>query len=89
MGAPTIHSTARSPTQAELLARQGRAPLLPAVEVQEDAVAEIEAYQEVVDGALAVLDNYRPGLRPDRPRPTASGPIEVTRQSQHGRSTTT
>jgi len=32
---------------------------LPPLEVQKEIVAEIEAYQKVIDGARAVLDNYR------------------------------
>ena len=33
---------------------------LPPLEVQKEIVAEIEGYQRVIDGARAVLDNYRP-----------------------------
>ncbi len=33
---------------------------LPPLEVQKEIVAEIEGYQKVIDGARAVLDNYRP-----------------------------
>jgi len=32
---------------------------LPPLEVQKEIVAEIEGYQKVIDGARAVLDNYR------------------------------
>ena len=32
---------------------------LPPLEVQEEIVAEIEGYQKVIDGARAVIDNYR------------------------------
>ena len=35
---------------------------LPAVEVQKEIVAEIEGYQKVIDGARAVVDNYRPHI---------------------------
>ena len=30
------------------------------MEVQEEIVAEIEGYQKVIDGARAVVENYRP-----------------------------
>ena len=42
---------------------------LPPLEVQKEIVAEIECYQKVIDGARAVLDNYRPHIqiRPDWP----------------------
>ena len=35
---------------------------LPPLEVQKKIVAEIEGYQKVIDGARAVLDNYRPHI---------------------------
>ena len=35
---------------------------LPAVEVQKEIVAEIEGYQKIIDGARAVVDNYRPHI---------------------------
>jgi type I restriction enzyme M protein len=42
---------------------------LPPLEVQKQIVAEIEGYQKVIDGARAVLDNYRPHIpiNPDWP----------------------
>ncbi|MCC7142271.1 MAG: N-6 DNA methylase [Candidatus Eisenbacteria bacterium] len=42
---------------------------LPPLNVQKEIVAEIEGYQKVIDGARAVLDNYRPHIpiRPDWP----------------------
>jgi type I restriction enzyme M protein len=42
---------------------------LPPLEVQQEIVAEIEGYQKVIDGARAVLDNYRPyiPINPDWP----------------------
>lgn len=42
---------------------------LPPVDVQKEIVAEIEGYQKVIDGARAVLDNYRPHIpiHPDWP----------------------
>jgi type I restriction enzyme M protein len=35
---------------------------LPPLDVQREIVAEIEGYQKVIDGARAVLDNYRPHI---------------------------
>ncbi|WP_340240363.1 N-6 DNA methylase [Sulfitobacter pontiacus] len=35
---------------------------LPPLEVQQEIVAEIEGYQRVIDGARAVIDNYRPQI---------------------------
>lgn len=35
---------------------------LPPLDVQMEIVAEIEGYQKVIDGARAVLDNYRPRI---------------------------
>ena len=35
---------------------------LPPLEVQKEIVAEIEGYQKVIDGARAVVDNYRPHI---------------------------
>jgi type I restriction enzyme M protein len=42
---------------------------LPPLEMQKEIVAEIEGYQKVIDGARAVLDNYRPHIpiHPDWP----------------------
>jgi type I restriction enzyme M protein len=42
---------------------------LPPLEVQKEIVAEIESYQKVINGARAVLDNYRPHIpiHPDWP----------------------
>ena len=43
---------------------------LPPLEVQKEIVAEVEGYQKVIDGARAVVDNYRPhiAINPDWPR---------------------
>ncbi len=43
---------------------------LPPLEVQKEIVAEIEGYQKVIDGARAVLVNYRPHIpiHPDWPK---------------------
>ena len=38
---------------------------LPPLEVQKEIVAEIEGYQKVIDGARAVVDNYRPHIAID------------------------
>ena len=35
---------------------------LPPLEVQKEIVAEIEGYQKVIDGASAVVENYRPHI---------------------------
>ena len=35
---------------------------VPPLEVQQEIVAEIESYQKVIDGARAVIDNYRPHI---------------------------
>jgi restriction endonuclease S subunit len=42
---------------------------LPPLNVQKEIVVEIEGYQKVIDGARAVLDNYRPHIliHPDWP----------------------
>ncbi len=38
---------------------------LPSLEVQREIVAEIEGYKRVIDGAQAVIDNYRPQILVD------------------------
>ena len=38
---------------------------LPPLEVQKEIVAEIEGYQKVIDGAQAVVENYRPQITVD------------------------
>ena len=43
---------------------------LPPLEVQREIVAEIEGYQRVIDGARAVVDNYRPQIVVDPEWPT-------------------
>ena len=35
---------------------------LPPLEVQQEIVTEVEGYQKVIDGARAVVDNYRPQI---------------------------
>ena len=44
--------------------QQIRIPL-PPLEVQHEIVAEIEGYQKVIDGARAVVENYRPHIHID------------------------
>jgi restriction endonuclease S subunit len=38
---------------------------VPPLETQKEIVAEIESYQKVIDGARAVVDNYRPHIQID------------------------
>ena len=38
---------------------------LPPLEVQQEIIAEIEGYQKVIDGARAVVENYRPHIHVD------------------------
>ena len=45
---------------------------LPPLEVQQEIVAEIEGYQRVIDGARAVVENYRPHIAVDPEWPTYS-----------------
>ena len=45
---------------------------LPPLEVQKEIVAEIEGYQKVIDGARAVVDNYRPHITLDPDWPMAA-----------------
>ena len=42
---------------------------LPPLEVQRELVAEIEGYQRVLDGARAVVENWRPRIRVDQDWP--------------------
>ena len=50
------------------LVRRVKIPL-PPLEIQKEIVAEIEDYQKVINGARAILDNYRPHIpiNPDWP----------------------
>jgi len=68
-----MHSLFREPAIAQMTGTGGlqRVPKgfvegfqipLPPMEVQKEIVAEIEGYQKVLDGARAVLDNYRPHI---------------------------
>ena len=45
---------------------------LPPLEVQKEIVSEIEGYQKVIDGARAVVDNYRPRITVDPDWPMAT-----------------
>ncbi|KAB2883294.1 MAG: N-6 DNA methylase [Albidovulum sp.] len=59
---PTMQSWATGGTFAEI-SKSKLCELeipLPPLEVQREIVAEVEGYQRVIDGARAVLDNYKP-----------------------------
>ena len=43
---------------------------LPPLEIQKEIVAEIEGYQKIIDGARAVVDNYRTQITVDPEWPT-------------------
>ena len=45
---------------------------LPPLDVQKEIVAEIDGYQKVIDGARAVIDNYRPHIPIDPEWPMVS-----------------
>ena len=45
---------------------------LPPMKVQKEVVAEIEGYQKVIEGARAVVDNYRPHIAVDPEWPKCS-----------------
>ncbi len=45
---------------------------LPPLEVQREIVAEIEGYQRIIDGARAVVENYRPNIAVDPEWPKCS-----------------
>ena len=53
--------TAAVPSLDRKNAHRVKVPL-PPLEVQKEIVAEIEGYQKVINGARAVLDNYRPHI---------------------------
>ena len=59
---------------------------LPLLEVQKEIVAEVEGYQKVIDGARAVVDNYRPRINvdPDWPVVELEG---ICERLQYGLST--
>ena len=38
---------------------------LPPLEIQEQIVAELDGYQRIIDGARAVVENYKPTIKID------------------------
>ena len=56
---------------------------LPPLEVQKEIVAEIEGSQKVIDGARAVVDNYRPQITIDPQWPMV--PIEEACEIKRGK----
>ena len=58
---------------------------LPPLEVQKKIVAEIEGYQKVINGARAVLDNYRPHIpiHPDWPMVALAAACETITDGDH------
>ena len=56
---------------------------LPPIEVQQEIVAEIESYQKVIDGARAVVENYRPHIVVDPEWPMVQLG-EVCKKLQYG-----
>ena len=58
---------------------------LPPLEVQKEIVAEIEGYQKVINGARAVLDNYRPHIpiHPDWPMVRLADVCETITDGDH------
>ena len=58
---------------------------LPPLEVQREIVAEIEGYQKVIDGARAVVENYRPHITvdPDWPMVQLSNACELIMDGTH------
>jgi type I restriction enzyme M protein len=58
---------------------------LPPLEIQKEIVAEIEGYQKVIDGARAVLDNYRPHIpiHPDWPMRRLADICETITDGDH------
>ena len=59
---------------------------LPSLEVQREIVAEIESYQNVINGAHAVLDNYRPHipLHPEWPMVELGGVSDLINGDRGG-----
>lgn len=57
---------------------------LPPLDVQREIVAEIEGYQSIIDGARAVLDNYRPQIPIDTGWPIVEVKEAAAVQSGYG-----
>ena len=55
----------RASTCASSSASRAFKSLCHPLEVQQEIVAEIEGYQRVIDGARAVVENYRPHIAVD------------------------
>ena len=64
---PTMKNLATGGTFAELSkSKFGELQIpLPPLEIQKEIVTEIEGYQKVIDGARAVVDNYKPRISID------------------------
>ncbi|TLU82583.1 MAG: restriction endonuclease subunit S [Chlorobium sp.] len=62
LGLPELRGGAGIPGLSRSDVYQTHQIPLPPLEVQKEIVAEIEGYQKVVNGARAVLDNYRPHI---------------------------
>ena len=80
-----VHSNSKTGTLTNINAKQYSTfsfPL-PPLEVQQEIVAEIEGYQKVIDGARAVVENYRPHIHvdPDWPMVKLGGLCTVVRGS--------
>jgi type I restriction enzyme M protein len=59
-----LSSTISGAAQPQIT-RQGLSPFkipLPPLSIQEEIVAEIESYQKIIDGAKAVVANYKPNI---------------------------
>ena len=58
---------------------------LPSLKVQQEIVAEIEGYQRVIDGARAVVENYRPHIAvdPDWPMVALEDVCELIRNGRN------
>lgn len=62
LGLPNLKGGAGIPGLNRTDVYQAHKIPLPLIEVQEDIVKEIEGYQKVIDGARAVLNNFRPRI---------------------------
>ena len=85
---PEMQSQASGSTYKEIIKSRFaklRIPL-PPVEVQREIVAEIEGYQRVIDGARAVVDNWKPRIVADPEWPMVALK-EMCERFQYGLST--